>query len=334
MSEKRLNTAKGYVAGIVSGATWGLDSVLLGVAMAMTPFVENKVLVAGGAILASALHEMFSALWLVAYMARKGRIAELLPALKTRDGRFCALAALFGGPLAMSFYVVAISTGGAALTANVTAIYPLLGTALAVWILKEKTGLQTWVGILLCVAGIFIMGYTPSDGAKIDVPTGIFFALVAAVGWATEAVVCGYGMKDGNVDPMLALLIREVTSSIAYVILVVPIFLKGFGNALSGTMAVFSHAQCLIVIVVTALIGMSSFGCWYTSIDNIGAAKALCLNVTYSFWAVVFTWVLSFVVPQYVVGGVSLHVIVGSGLMLAGVALANLYRCKTCRCEP
>ena len=28
-------------------------------------------------------------------------------------------------------------------------------------------------------------------------------------------------------------------------------------------------------------------------IDNIGAAKALCLNVTYSFWGVVFSYILS-----------------------------------------
>jgi drug/metabolite transporter (DMT)-like permease len=91
-------------------------------------------------------------------------------------------------------------------------------------------------------------------------------------------------------------------------------------------MAVFSHAQCLLVIVVTALIGMSSFGCWYTAIDNIGAAKALCLNVTYSFWAVVFTLIFALVVPQYVMGEVTLHTVIGSLLMLAGVALANLYQ--------
>ncbi len=326
--QKKLYPVRGYVCGILSGATWGLDAVLLGIAMAMTPFVENKILVAGGAILASALHDVFSAIWLAVYMGYKGRLKELLPAFKTRDGRWCALAALFGGPLAMTFYVLAIAVGGAALTANVTAIYPLLGTVLAVLILKERTGLQTWLGILLCVIGIMVMGYTPSDNGNINVLGGIAFALVAAVGWATEGVVCGYGMKEGRVDPMLALLIREVVSGTAYILLVAPIFLKGFGNMSAGTTAIFAHAPCWIVIVVTALIGMSSFGCWYTSIDNIGAAKALCLNVTYSFWAVVFTLLFALIVPQYVSGSITVHIVIGSILMLVGVSLANLYSAK------
>lgn len=326
--ERKRHPVRGYVCGVLSGATWGLDAVMLGVAMSMTPFVENKILVAGGAILASALHDVFSAIWLAIYMVENGRLKELLPALKTRDGRYCALAAFFGGPLAMTFYVLAISTGGAALTANVTAIYPLLGTALAVVILKETTGVRTWLGIVLCVIGILVMGYTPSDGEKINVMSGILLALVAAIGWATEGVVCGYGMKEGRVDPLLALLIREVTSGITYILIIAPIFLRGFGNVFCGAEAVFSSVPCLVVIVITALIGMSSFGCWYTAIDNIGAAKALCLNVTYSFWTVVFTLVFSWIVPRYVASGITVHIVIGSILMLVGVSLANLYKRK------
>lgn len=325
---KQLNTTRGYISGILSGATWGLDTVILGVAMAMTPFVENKILVAGGGILAAALHDVFSAAWLFIYMAKKGRVKELVPAFKTRDGRFCALAALFGGPLAMTFYTLAIGTGGAALTANVTAIYPILGTALAVLILKEKTGVQTWLGLILCVLGIGVMGYTPSDGTSVNVIGGILLAFVAAVGWATEGVVCGYGMKDGKVDPILALFIREITSSIAYILVVAPIFLKGFVPVALGTAAVFSAPVCGALIILTALVGMSSFGFWYTAIDNIGAAKGLCLNVTYSVWSVAFTWIFSLFLPQYFAGSLSLPIIIGSLCMIAGVALATLYHAK------
>ena len=57
---------------------------------------------------------------------------------------------------------------------------------------------------------------------------------------------------------------------------------------------------------------MISLGCWYISIDNIGAAKALCLNVTYSFWALVFTLLFSLFVPRYVTGSITVHIIVGS----------------------
>lgn len=307
----------GYATGILSGMTWGLDTVLIGVAIAMTPFVENPVLLIGGTVICSMLHDVFAALWMLVIMGYKGRLKDLMPAIKSKDGLFCVLGALFGGPLAMTFYMLAIAKGGAALTAIVTACYPLLGSAMAMVILKEKVRLRGWLGLLICILGIIYIGYTPGSEADVNVIGGIMLATVAAIGWATEGVVCGYGMKDGNVDPQLALLIRELTSGIVYLLIVAPLMVGGYKEMVIGTMAVFSDTICWLTLLFTALIGMSSFFCWYTAIDLIGAAKALCLNVTYSFWAVVFTF--------FLVGTVlSINIIVGSFMVVGGVAVATL----------
>lgn len=319
------NPRKGLITGILSGATWGLDAVMLGAVMVMAPFVENPILLIAGGVLCSALHDVFSAIWLFAYMGGKGRLRELGPALKTKDGRWCILAAVFGGPLAMTFYTLAISEGGAALAASVTAIYPLLGTALAVLILKEKTGLQTWLGLILCVVGIVVIGWSPAGMENVNVVMGIVFALIAAIGWATEGVVSGYGMKDGVVDPYMALLIRYATSATVYLLIVAPIFGGGFVNAGVGFAAIFSYAPCWILLAITALIGMISFLCWYTAIDNIGATKGLCLNVTYSFWSVFFALILSLFLPKYFSGALSWYIAIGSLLILGGVTMATLY---------
>lgn len=115
----------------------------------------------------------------------------------------------------------------------------------------------------------------------------------------------------------MALLIRELTSGIAYVMIVAPVMVGGYDNLVAGTMSVFADTACWLILFFTALIGMVSFFCWYTAIDLIGAAKALCLNVTYSFWAVVFTFVI-------VGGSLSLNIIVGSILVVTGVAVATL----------
>lgn len=308
---------KGYATGILSGMTWGLDTVLIGVAMVMAPFVENPVLLIGGTVICSMLHDVFAALWMLVIMGYKGRLKDLIPAIKSKDGLFCVVGALFGGPLAMTFYMLAIAKGGAALTAIVTACYPLLGSALAMVILKEKVRLRGWLGLLLCIMGIIYIGYTPGSDTDVNVIGGIMLAAVAAIGWATEGVVCGYGMKDGNVDPQLALLIRELTSGIVYLLIVAPLMVGGYKEMVIGTMAVFSDTVCWLTLLFTALIGMSSFFCWYTAIDLIGAAKALCLNVTYSFWAVVFTF--------FLVGAVlSINIVVGSFMVVGGVAVATL----------
>jgi drug/metabolite transporter (DMT)-like permease len=319
---------KGLISGILSGATWGLDAVLLGVVMVMTPFVENPILLLAGGIVCSALHDIFSAIWLLGIMGAQGKLKGLGKAMISRDGRFCMLAALFGGPLAMTFYTIGISVGGAALTASVTAIYPILGTALAVLILKEKTGLQTWIGLFISVIGIIVIGWSPSSGGESNLLLGILISLVAAIGWATEGVVSGYGMKDGNVDPKMALTIRYIVSSLVYLFVVAPIFVGGFADSLAGYAAIFADTGCWILLAVTAFIGMSSFFCWYTSIDNIGAGKALCLNVTYSFWSVVFSLLLSIFLPQYFSGVFTVYIAIGSVLIITGVTLATLYTPK------
>lgn len=322
------NPRKGYYGGIMAGATWGLDAVLLGVVMVLTPFVENPVLLAVGGVICSALHDIIAAIWLYLYMGAKGRITEMIPALKTRDGLFCALGALLGGPLAMTTYTLSIAVGGAALTTSVSAIYPLLGTILAVWILREKTGMQTWFGIIICIIGVIIIGWTPSEDANVNVTLGIIFALVTAFGWASEGVVCGYGMKAGFVDPELGLLIRYTTSALIYILLVAPIFAGGFESAFSGMAAVFSYMPCWMLLVVTAAIGMYSFLCWYMAIDNIGAGKALCLNVTYAFWGVAFSYILSLFYPDYFSGVLSWYIVIGALMILGGVTMATLYKPK------
>lgn len=321
-----MNPRKGYFGGVMSGVTWGLDAVLLGVVMVMTPFVENPILLAAGGVICSALHDIIAAVWLYLYMGAKGRIRELSPALKTRDGRFCSLGALLGGPLAMTTYTLSIAIGGAALTTSVSAIYPLLGTALAVWILKEKTGIQTWIGILICIVGIIIIGWTPSDNKDVNVTLGIVLALITAVGWASEGVVCGYGMKAGIVDPELGLLIRYTTSAIVYLFIVTPLFAGGFIATFDGISSVFSYAPCWVLLAITAAIGMYSFLCWYTAIDNIGAAKALCLNVSYSFWGVAFSLLLSLFFPHYFSGALSWYIVIGALMILGGVTMATLYK--------
>lgn len=312
---------KGYATGIGSGMTWGLDTVLIGLVMAMAPFTENPVLVLGGTFICSMLHDSFAALWMLVIMGCKGRLKELGKALKSKDGLFCVIGALFGGPLAMTFYMLAISKGGPALTATVTATYPLLGSALALVVLKEKIPLRGWLGLMVCVLGIVYIGYTPGDEEANSVIPGIMLALVAAVGWATEGVVCGYGMKAGNVDPQMALLIRELTSGIVYTLIVAPMMMGGYAEMAEGAKAVFEYLPAWSTLLATALIGMSSFFMWYTGIDLIGAAKALCLNVTYSFWAVIFSFII-------IGGTLSVNIIIGSIMIIGGVALATLIRKK------
>ena len=139
---------------------------------------------------------------------------------------------------------------------------------------------------------------------------GILFAIISALGWALESVVCAYGMKRGNVTPEMALAIRELSSSIVYGSLVIPLFCGGY----SGVIEVASSISIFWLLLV-ALIGVISYLTWYKSIDTIGASRAISLNVTYSFWTILFS-VLLFD------GTFSIKILICSLLIMGGVALA------------
>lgn len=306
---------KGYILGAGSGLTWGLDSVLVGLVLATSLFVDHPLYIIAGALICSFAHDFFAALWLSVLTTVRRGWSDVWSALATRDAIYCIIGALFGGPLAMSFYMLAINVSGPALTATVTSIYPLLGSALAVLLLKEQMSLRAWIGLFICVLGVIYIGYTPNESTP-NLYTGIGLALVAAIGWAAEAVVCAYGMKSDRISPEIALLIREWASTLAYGIIVLPIALGGFSLEIEALAALVQSKESLLLLAVTALVGASSFLMWYSSINAIGASQALCLNVTYSFWAVVFSII---VLGQ----AFSLSVLIGSLLIMGGVVFST-----------
>ncbi|MCM0323226.1 DMT family transporter [Bacteroides fragilis] len=312
MKAKTISDVRGgYLLGILSGMTWGLDTVLIGVIMSIAPFTTSALLLVSGVFVCSFFHDAFAAMWMTLLLTYKKRIQLLVSKVKTRDGLFCALGAILGGPIGMSFYMLAIKNAGPAYTATITSSYPALGVALAVVFLKEKLSMKGWFGLLVCISGIIWLSYEPVESAlSPSVYMGILFAIVSAFGWALESVVCAYGMKSGNVTPEMALTIRELSSFVTYGCLIVPLFCGGY----HGVIEVIT-SNAMFWLLLTALIGVTSYLAWYKSIDTIGASRAISLNVTYSFWTILFS-VLLF-------GGTfSIKMLICSLLIIGGVTLA------------
>lgn len=131
--------------GLFSGCLWGLDTVILGIALTMVPFIGTaEALGARAPSSARALHDVCCALWLLLYMGVRGRLKDTLAALKTRSGKVVILGALLGGPIGMTGYVIAINNIGAGYTAIISSFYPAFGTLMAVLLLKEKTPRAAW----------------------------------------------------------------------------------------------------------------------------------------------------------------------------------------------
>lgn len=278
--------------GLFSGILWGLDTVVLGIALSMSPYIGTAEAIAFAAIASSFLHDAACAIWLMIYMGAKRRLKDTLAALKTRSGKVVMLGALLGGPIGMTGYVIAINNIGAAYTAIISAFYPALGAFLSFVLLKEKMDAKQIAALVVALVGVMAMGYISAGDSEMGNATlGLVGAILAVIGWGSEAVLCAWGMRDDAVDNETALQIRETTSALVYGIVVLPLFgAWGFTASAAPSLATG-------VIALSALAGTASYLFYYKGISVIGAAKAMALNISYSAWAVVFGFVLQGTVP-------------------------------------
>ncbi|SHK38920.1 DMT family transporter [Desulforamulus aeronauticus] len=278
---------KGIGWGLLAGASWGLDAVLMGMALALAPFTNTLSLFAAP-LVASCLHDGFSGTWLFIKNVISGKWREYARTLKTRPGKLILVAAIMGGPIGMSNSMLAIHFAGAAYAVAITAAYPAIGAILGAIFLKEKIGLRVWCGILLAILGSFVVAYVPPSGeSHPHFYLGIGLAVIATIGWALEGVISTYGMD--LVDSDIAIGIRELTSFSVSFCAILP-----FVGAVAYQIlfASFSTSVAWYIAAIGLIGGISQLS-WYRAMNMTGVARAMGLNVTYALWAVLFGWLLS-----------------------------------------
>ncbi|MBQ9014232.1 MAG: DMT family transporter, partial [Bacilli bacterium] len=209
--------------GILSGMFWGLDTVLTGFVLSATPFISTEKAILIAPIISAFLHDIFSSIWMMLFLGVKKELIKTIKLLKTKSARYVALASLFGGPIGMGGYLLAISYLGPGYTASISAVYPAVGAFFAYIFLKEKLSIKGWLGLLISIVAIIILGYAPGESVNSKFALGFIFALVCVLGWSLESVICAYGMKDDEINPEQALQIRQLVSGITYGIIIIPI---------------------------------------------------------------------------------------------------------------
>ncbi len=271
-------------AGILAGVTWALETIILGVALAMNPFIGTERAVFLAPFVSTFLHDAFSAIFSCLYNGVRGNLPQLWKALKTKGGRAVALAAVIGGPVGMTGYVLSVANMGASIGAVASAIFPAIGAVLAYFFLKEKMQWYRWIFLILTLLGVYGLSYSPEINIT-NFWLGFVGTLMCAFGWGIEAVIVAKSVQDPLVTDEIALQIRQTTSALTYGIVLLPI-LKGWGF----TASLFSGTGWLLpTIALAALFATVSYLFYYRAISQIGASKSMALNVSYSAWAILFT---------------------------------------------
>lgn len=271
-------------AGIVAGITWAVETIILGIALSMAPFITTEQAVLLAPFASTFLHDAFSAVWSCVYNGVRGNLSSVLKALTTKSGRFVALAAVIGGPVGMTGYVLSVANMGASIGAVASAIFPAVGAVLAYFFLKEKMSWYRWIFLILSLLGVYGLSYSPELNI-VNFWLGFAGTLMCAFGWGIEAVIIAKSVQDDAVTDEIALQIRQTTSALVYGVVILPV-LNGWGF----TVSLFNHTGWLIPSIAAAsLFATASYLFYYKAISQIGASKAMALNITYSAWAVVFT---------------------------------------------
>ena len=148
-------------AGILAGVTWALETIILGVALAMNPFIGTERAVFLAPFVSTFLHDACSAIFSCLYNGVRGNLPQLWKALKTKGGRAVALAAVIGGPVGMTGYVLSVANMGASIGAVASAIFPAIGAVLAYFFLKEKMQWYRWIFLILTLLGVYGLSYSP-----------------------------------------------------------------------------------------------------------------------------------------------------------------------------
>ncbi|MFO7596550.1 MAG: DMT family transporter [Desulfocurvibacter africanus] len=275
---------RGLFWALASGMCWGLDGVVLGVVLASELFQDGTLWLLAPLSVA-ALHDTFASLWLLLSNMLTGRFRELRRTIRSKPVRQVALGAIFGGPLGMSAYLLGLKMAGSAYVLPITSLYPAVASVLAAFFLKERVCLRAWIGLLICIGGGIIIGWTPpTETLGSDFYIGIALALVATVGWGAEGVLAASAMD--LLDPAVALNIRQGISSLIYLLLILP--LAGGWSLIIPTLGQLPGW----LTILAAAVGAFSYLCWYRAMNMTGVSRAMALNITYSLWGIVFSALL------------------------------------------
>ncbi len=205
----------------------------------------------------------------------------------------------------MTGYVMSVNYMGASIGAVASAIFPAIGAVLAFFFLKEKMKWYQWFFLVATLLGVYGLYYSPEMNAT-NYALGILGAVLCSFGWGIEAVILAKSLADPEVTDEYALQIRQTTSAITYGAILLPVIslIKGWGISESwkfaGSLFVSEEVWLIPTIALAGLSATISYLFYYKAIAQIGASKAMGLNVTYGAWALVFTAIITKTMPSVV----------------------------------
>lgn len=85
------------IYGVLAGVTWAMETIILGKALTMTPFVSTEQAVFLAPFVSTFLHDFCSAVWAMLYNGVRKNLKNVWKAFRTKSGKYVIIAAVIGG---------------------------------------------------------------------------------------------------------------------------------------------------------------------------------------------------------------------------------------------
>lgn len=291
--------------GLLGALFWAMETLLLTAALGHSMLAQTNAFSAS--LTAAAWHDLISAAYLLLYLSSQGKRRQIIPTMKSYGGRKIMLAALLGGPVGMTCYLLALQHAGASLATSVSAFYPAIGAFLSLLFLREHLRGYQLLGLLLSVIATALLGIGAGEGQMTHL--GFLFALLCAVSWGSEAIISANGMRQSRISPELAIQLRQMLSGLTYILVFTPIFRIGY------LIRAVIHSVSFGFLLLAALCGTASYLCYYQAIRRLGPSKAMAINITYTVWVIVLESIWKQSLP-------GLQPVLCAGLISLGSSLA------------
>ena len=293
----------GYTAFLTQGMASGIWVDYYGgtgVAAGLSAFALVYTLSAVGA----AVNDICSAVWTLIYAAIIGRLGDFARSINTKPGRILIVAAIIGGPLASTAYVIGLQMAGSIIV-PIAALNAAIGAIIGRIIYKQKLSGGMILGIVICFAAAVIIGlfgYGIPEGGLAGIfgnmsgeaVIGIIAAFCAALGWGIEGAVGGYACC--MVDTEIAICIRQCTSGIVNAVILCSLLAMIGGDGIGSGLVLVGHALAdgpsIWMFIVAGIFASWSFKFWYKGASMCGAALGMGCNGTYAFWGPLYCLVV------------------------------------------
>lgn len=293
----------GYTAFMTQGMATGVWVDYYGgtgLAAGLSAFALVYTLSAVGA----AVNDICSAVWTLIYAAIIGRLGDFARSINTKPGRILIVAAIIGGPLASTAYVIGLQMAGSIIV-PIAALNAAIGAIIGRIIYKQKLSGGMILGIVICFAAAVIIGlfgYGIPEGGLAGIfgnmsgeaVIGIIAAFCAALGWGIEGAVGGYACC--MVDTEVAICIRQCTSGIVNAVILCSLLSLMGGDGIGSGLALVGHALAdgpsIWMFFIGGVFASWSFKFWYKGASMCGAALGMGCNGTYAFWGPLYCLVV------------------------------------------